>query len=173
MQLLSGDSWSWTESFPDYSAVDYTCKVILKLKDNPAIVLTATASGTDFLYTILPTITNIPSGIYYYVIKMELKTGDHGVTTIEGSGLTSTIQVLPNLESNQDPRSPWRIIYDSLLDKVMQLANQTVSETEYNGRKFTFKNISELMMERDYAKMMMEVDEGIAGSQSPKIQESY
>lgn len=146
--LISGDAWSWIESFTEYSAANYDCKVILKYKTNAAIVITAGPSNTDFLFSVPSSSTDIEAGLYMYQIKVVLKE-DNSITTIE----EGTIQISANLESNQDPREYWVQVVDYLKDAYKKLCDNTMLEATYNGRTFKYRDRKELIMEIENAEI--------------------
>lgn len=138
-KLYSGDSWKWTESLTGYSAQNYTLKIIIKYQANPSIELAASASNDAFSFNINSTVTNIPSGLYNYQAKLINKATSEVLTYEEG-----TVSILANLSSNQDPRESWRVIYDNLMEVYRKLSMRETEVAEYNGRKFTYRNMLEL-----------------------------
>jgi len=163
LNIMSGDSWNWKESFNGYSSADYTCKVILKYKTNQPVILIADPDNSDFTFNIPPTTTNIPAGLYLYQIKTVRKEDSFTSTIEEG-----TIQIQANLESNQDPREYWAQVVDYLRDCYKKLCENTTSEATYNGRTFKYRDRLDLINELEGAEIKAGLSKPI-----PRITETY
>ena len=169
--LVAGDTWSWTESVPDYSAADgYTLKYAL-LKSGTRIVLTSTASGADHAFSIAATTTAAyAAGDYTFTAYVE-KTG--GIRYTVGSG---TVTVKPDLaaqSSGYDGRSQARKILDTLLAayETASSGRAFVAEYEIAGRHMKFNAKADWITEINYWKAQVEQEDranAIAHGDVPK-----
>ncbi len=146
LKLYSGDAWQWSESLSDYSPDDYDMKIVIKMGTNAAVIFSSQSSIINgekvFVFSANATKTNIPTGVYFYQIKLTNKTDLLTNTIAEGK-----ISVLANLESNQDPREYWLQVVEALQDIYLRLSKRETNESTYNGRTFKYRDLAALRAE--------------------------
>ena len=140
LTLYAGTKWSWTESPAVYVAPTYSLKIYIKLKNNAAIELTATADGSSHAFEVLPETTNITPGTYSY--QAQAFDVDGNMYLVEAG----TIAILPNLSVADDTREYWEQVADEAKTAYKTLAGQVAnSVTLSNGKSITYANRSELL----------------------------
>jgi hypothetical protein len=146
-----GESLEWTKSFSDYSAVDYTLTYYFRSALGAGFEKVATASGSDFLVSVLPTETDgMSAGVYQY----------HGILTAtnfkrvidEGS-----VTVLPSLENvtTIDTRSIYKITLDNIEAVIAKKATQDQLKYTIGTRQLERYSFTELMaLRKEYARLV-------------------
>lgn len=128
--LRAGDLWTWKESAPsDYPNSTYTLKYELQGLHSTRITLTATASGADYLFSILPSTskTYLP-GKYRYIKYFELtSTPANERKTIE----EGTLEILENIATTQggyDARSKLQKSLDQVDNAIVSYSVRPVDQ---------------------------------------------
>ena len=140
--LYNGTDWSWTETIEGRGPGDgWTLQLILKYKNNTALILTSNASGSSFLFEYSAAESALlPAGEYAYQFK---HCDDTQVKVLEFG--TVTIQAL--LSSAEDSRSDWKQVADNLMEVIKQLSTKECREVEWNNRKYSFNDLKTLRVE--------------------------
>jgi len=165
--ITAGDSASWTRSLADYSATDgWTLTyAFIKVKVPAApLLITATASGTDFLVSLTPADTQgWPAGEYNgqgYVTK-----GGDRYTVWQG-----TIEVLPDYVTAGavETRSVARRILDFIEASFEKIVQKQVVEATIEGVQLRFRTLKELQEARDYWLDKVNTEEAVAAGGAPR-----
>lgn len=141
LTLYAGTKWSWKEAPVGYLPPNYSLKIYLKLKNNPAIELTSTPDGIiGFDFAVEPGTTNITPGTYSYQAQAFNNAGE--MFFVEAG----TIAILPNLAVAADTREYWEQIVDEAKAAYKTLiSNPAQSITLSNGKSITYANRAELL----------------------------
>jgi hypothetical protein len=150
--INAGDKVAWTETLSDYPATSYTLAIDLRSKDRPPITITAAASETDYLITVLPAITNLwKSGIYQW--QAYIYTGTPPTFTNKITIERGTIEILPNLtifSASDDARSTAKLNLDMIEAVLSGDTSPNIMSYSIAGRSLSKWGRKELREERDY-----------------------
>lgn len=137
LQIQAGDTIIWTENFSDFPNTSWTAKFVLNMGPNAPIILDATNSGSDFLFTFARTLTaGIPHGVYDFSILCF-------ATTQRATGKTGIITILPDLAQAVVPSfaAAQVTLLQTAIATLSTGANQSVS---FNGQSFSKYDIASL-----------------------------
>lgn len=142
LTLYSGDIWSFSLSFPDYPLVDYDVEIQLNKPGYNALQIKSeaeeNASGEITFKKNSAVLNNNDGGNYSYRIIATSKE-DQNVTTLE----TGTIEIKPNFLKG-DARSYWQKTLENAKAAYKALTEKTVSHYSFEGRDFTYQDLSTL-----------------------------
>ena len=130
MQFEAGDTVIFTEAFADYAPGTYVATLVLNNRVAAATMITATTSGTLFLFTLSATVTAaITAGAYTYAIYAT--SGATRYTAKQG-----TINVLANLSATATPSFAQAQVtrLQTILAEFSATTKQSVS---FNGQSFS------------------------------------
>jgi hypothetical protein len=151
-QIRSGDTVKVKRSDigTDYPNTTYTAKFQARCFDHKVdtISITATADGSDYLFTFSSTATaTYHVGDWSFIVTVE--DGTNRITVDEG-----TIKVLQNIvtDNSTDPRSHARIVLDKIETLLEGKADSDVANYSINNRSLTKMSPDELLKWRDYYK---------------------
>ena len=150
----SGDTVLFTESFADYPNDTWTATLYLNAWNNTAATsVSATNSGTLFLFTLSATVTAaIASGTYEYAIVVS--SGSQKATPKQG-----VISVLPNFAAAQSLTFAQQQV--ALLQIAIAALNATTnSSVSFNGQAYSKANLSDYQRQLVYweARVIFERD---------------
>lgn len=166
-QFRSGDTYEWTESFPDYAATLYDAKAKL-VSSSGYQAFTAAGSGTT--YTFSPTISNLTPGNYQLAIYVELKSD----TTKRHTLIAVPVKVLQNLvapTSATDTRSTARIQLDKINETLTTIAGLPQQQVAAHMRNTMYRSLEEMMRVR--AMLMREVAQEEAAAAELSGEDTY
>jgi hypothetical protein len=140
--VVAGDTLTWKRSLSDYPATTWTLKYRL-INSAGKFDITAAASGTDHLVTVISTTSaTYTAGDYTWTAWVE-KTGER-VTV--GSG---TITIKPNIAAlnTLDGRTEAAKILDQLMAAYTSYtaSNGHVAEYEIAGRRMKYRSAAEIL----------------------------
>lgn len=141
-KLIVNSIWSLSET---------TCNKIIFYKDAGNQLTIESADVTSpYTFTIAAADNNKAPGMYIWQAFLD------GVYVDQG-----TIQLLPNLETSEDPRGQWMRIYQNLMNAIEALSTkQAESVSLYDGTQVTYKDLSKLVARAENAKAHMEIEIG-------------
>jgi hypothetical protein len=165
--ITAGDSAAWTRSLADYSASDgWTLSyAFIKVKVPAApLLITATASGSDFLVSLTPADTQFwPDGEYNgqgYVTKAGER---HTVWT-------GSLEVMPDYVTAGavETRSVARRILDFIEASFEKIVQKQVVEATIEGVQLRFRTLKELQEARDYWLDKVLAEDAVATGGGPR-----
>jgi hypothetical protein len=144
--LRAGDKWSWTDSF-EYPATLWT--LVHYFQGPNPFTASGSASGTDFVTTVLPAVsTDIVPGAYDWIARVTEVADATVVYTVAAGRLT----VENNLAtSTTDYRSFWRKVLDELEPVILGKAGTDQLSMSIGGRSLSRMNWDELLKVYDRA----------------------
>lgn len=161
-KLYAGDTWSWTETLPDFPASEYTAKIILKRNNAAAIIITASIVDDVFNFSYSSANTSaIPAGKYYYQY-VAVKSG------LDYYSASGYIEIYANiLTTASDMRGQWQQIHDNLLAvyNTMIADGKVEASVTMNGRSVTYDRAN-LIKEIQNAEMKAREENGEGGFES-------
>jgi hypothetical protein len=152
-QLVAGDIWQWkrTDLGTDYPNDSYTLKYSCRLENSGAteIEITASASGSDYLVSVIAATTAAYTAGFYHWQAYITRDSDSERVTI-GSGV---FEVFANKDAaTSDPRSHAKIMVDKIESLLEGRADADVSTYSIQGRSLTKLSIDDLIKWRNYYK---------------------
>jgi hypothetical protein len=162
LKLFAGDTWSWSETLPDYSPADYTAKIALKLNGANPVVITASIVDDTFAFSYSSANTSVLTpGLYFYQYIASKSGSDY----YSASGY---VQVYANiLTAASDMRGKWQQIHDNLLSfyNTMIADGKMEVSVSMNGRTVTYDRAN-LLKEIQNAEMKAREERGEGGLQT-------
>jgi len=154
-KFTAGDTVKWTKSLDDYPADLYALKYqIVPLSGGAPLIVSATATGTDYAITIsAATSAGYSSGDYrWYSSVTDIATGaerysiNHGDLTIDPDPTAATVA---------DLRSTARQIYDAINATILGEASNAQLKVTVDGDTLENKSTSDLLeMESRYRQLV-------------------
>jgi len=142
-QFEAGDTVIFTENFADYSPSSYTGTLVFNNSVAAPTTVTATTSGTNFLFTI----TAAVSAAYapgQYTFAIYATSGATRYTAKSG-----VINILPNLTATATPSFAQAQV--TLLKTVLAEFNATTRQSvNFNGQSFSRASIKEYQHQLTY-----------------------
>jgi hypothetical protein len=147
----AGDSISWSVSFPDYPASDWTLTYTFLHDTLPKWTVTASADGPSFRVTIpAATSATYAPGTYYFVAGVsngsEQLTVDAGYVTVLPNPATAT-----TLDARSHAQKMLAIIEATLEGR----ATSTELEVELQGRRVRYYTPEELIKWHSHYRMLV------------------
>lgn len=139
--LFAGSDWSWSELLTDYPSTDYNFSIVIKNATADAIVLPGTANadgGFDFSKPAGETSLIIADE--YFAQGIVTKISDSTITVID----LENISITALLSANQDPRTYWKKVFDTVREAYLRLVNNETIEETYNGKTYKFADAGKL-----------------------------
>lgn len=159
LTLYAGDTWTWTESLPDYSPDDYTAKVVLKLNNANPITINASIVDGIFTFSYSSAYTqNLTAGTYFYQY----------IAVKDGSNYYSAsgyVEVRGNIQTAAtDMRGSWQQIHENLLAlyNTMIADGKVEVSVSINGRSVSYDRAS-LIKEIQNAETKANEERGLGG----------
>jgi hypothetical protein len=151
--LVSGDTWSWTESLGEYQAPTWTIKYYLRGPED--ITLSASDDGADHAFSVsASTTSDYEPGEYDWIARVDDGTT---FTTIAEGKLT----VKPNLATDDfEYRSFWRQVLDELEPVILGRAATDQLSMSIAGRSLQRMTWKELLEVYDRAKRTVSSEDG-------------
>ena len=142
-QFEAGDTVIFTESFPDYAPGTYTAALVLNNGAAAATSISATTSGTSFLFTLSASVTAaITPGDYTFAIYAT--SGSTRYTAKSG-----VVKVIPNLTATATPSFAQAQV--TLLQTVLAEFNATTrTSVSFNGQSFSRASVNEYQKQLTY-----------------------
>lgn len=155
--LRAGLTASWSRSFPNYPAGQWTLNYYLRGLTGQVINLTGTA-GTDLSHQInVPPATTASwqAGDYYYEAQVTDGTNKYLVE----QGKITILTDLSAVVGSYDGRSSAKIIFDALEAAISGMASAQVLSTSINGKSVQRMSLAEKIAARDrYAQIVKAED---------------
>ena len=151
--VVVGDfiQWKRTDLGTDYPNNLYTATYVARITGGGAneIVLTGTASGDDYLFTVdSVTSTDFAPGYYHWQLEI-VRNSDSNRIVVDRGVFTAIV----DLDVNQsDPRTHAEIMVAKIESLLSGKADADVSSYSIAGRSLTKLSFSELVEARDYYK---------------------
>lgn len=151
-ELVVGDYFQFKISTysTDYPNTDYTMRFVARIATGGSseIIITATASDDDYLFTAASSVTaDYDVGHYHYQIEIERNSDSNRVIVDRGE-----IDISTDYDNNVDPR----FHAEKMLSKIETIlegkADSDVSSYSINGRSLSKFSPNELLEWRDYYK---------------------
>jgi hypothetical protein len=151
--LVSGDTWSWTDSLADYPAP--TWQLVYHLRGPQPITLTSSDDGSDHLFSAAAATTGgYKPGTYEWSARV-----DDGTTFITVD--TGRVTVKPNFaNAAQEYRSFWRQVLDELEPVILGRAKTDQLSMSIAGRSLQRMSWDELLKVYDRAKLQVASEDG-------------
>lgn len=162
-KLFAGSTWSWQELLSDYPSTTYNLSIIIKNYTSNAIVLSGVANsdeGFNFSKSSAET-TNIAAGIYY-AQAVFTKKSDNTITVLD----LEDVNITALLSANQDPRTYWKKVFDTVRDAYLRLVNEEVTEVSYNGKTYKYQDAGKLRAIMNDAESRMQTENNPDGATS-------
>jgi len=141
----AGSTVLFTENFADYSVSSWTAKIYFVLGTAAPITVTATTSGTNFLFTLSEAITSsFTPGKYDYVIYVSSST--ERTTAKQG-----TVTVLQDMSKAREATAA-EIALAGIEAAINKLSSKVNSSVSFNGQTFTHNDLNSLTRARTYYK---------------------
>jgi hypothetical protein len=155
-QFRAGDTYSWEESFPDYSATLYSAKASI-IGAGGFQSFNAAGSGTTYTFT--PTITpTLPAGQYRLAIWVQL-TSD---ATKQYTQFDLPITLLANYAdatAASDTRSSARKALDALESAIQSAVLVPYSQLAAHMRTIGYRDLKEMFDTRDRLRAEVNAEE--------------
>ena len=151
--VVVGDfiQWKRTDLGSDYPNNLYTATYVARITGGGAneIVLTGTASGDDYLFTVdSATSADFAPGYYHWQLEI-VRDSDSNRIVVDRGVFTAIV----DLDVNQsDPRTHAEIMVSKIESLLSGKADADVSSYSIAGRSLTKLSFSELVEARDYYK---------------------
>lgn len=151
--VVVGDfiQWKRTDLGSDYPNNLYTATYVARITGGGAneIVLTGTASGADYLFTVASEDSaDFAPGYYHWQLEI-LRNSDSNRIVVDRGVFTAIV----DLDVNQsDPRTHAEIMVSKIESLLSGKADADVSSYSIAGRSLTKLSFSELVEARDYYK---------------------
>lgn len=151
-EVIVGDFFQFkvTDFSADYSNSLHTMRFVARIAtgNSSEIIVTATADGTDYLFTAASTVTeDYDVGHYHYQLEIEEDSSGNRVVVDRGE-----IDILTDFDNNVDPRHHAEIMLDKIESILEGKADADVSSYSISGRSLTKFSPEELVQWRDYYK---------------------
>ena len=142
-QFEAGDTVIFTENFPDYAVGTYTASLAMNNGVVAPTTVTATTSGTNFLFTITAAVSAAYTpGAYTFAIY-----ATSGATRYTAK--SGVINILPNLTATATPSFAQAQV--TLLKTVLAEFNATTRQSvNFNGQSFSRASINEYQKQLTY-----------------------
>lgn len=140
--ITAGDSASWTESLPDYSASDgWALSYVFRSGTQAAVTVNATGSGSEHSVSLSTTVTTPWASGEWYWQSYATKSGQRKTV---GSG---RIQVKPNFagSGNFDPRSRVKRTLDAIDACIEGTADRDERMLSVEGFSLELRSVAELL----------------------------
>ncbi len=135
----AGDTVAWTENFADFPNTAWTAKLAIEMGTSAPVVVDATNSGNDFLFTIPRTTSaGIPPGDYDFSIYCY----STGGALQRARAKTGTLTVLPDLTQALTPSFAEQQV-TALQTVLATFATTAYQSVSFNGQSYSRGNISE------------------------------
>ncbi len=139
-QFTAGDTVIFTETFQDYPATDWTAKLWLSLIGGTPFSISASASGSDFLFNIAETTTQAIVAAQYEFSEV-VTSNDN---TQRRTPKVGVVNILPNFAIAQTP-STAQAQLAAINDAITRLlASGEYSSTNFNGQSFSYADLDKL-----------------------------
>ena len=151
--VVVGDfiQWKRTDLGTDYPNNLYTATYVARITGGGAneIILTGTASGEDYLFTVESAdSTDFAPGYYHWQLEI-VRNSDSNRIVVDRGVFTAIV----DLDVNQsDPRTHAEIMVSKIESLLSGKADADVSSYSIAGRSLTKLSFSELVEARDYYK---------------------
>lgn len=165
-EFTRGLTASWTDSFTDYHATEWTLTYYFRGVGAGKDVV-ATADGSDFLVAMLPSVTDeFTAGTYSFDAVVDDGTDKHlvasGFVTVR-VGLATV-----NVSTTVETRSANQIILDKVRAIISGSLDKNVQEYTINNRQLKHYTLKELVeLEKHYAQKVAQEYEDGTGRKSP------
>lgn len=151
-ELVVGDFFQFkvTDFSADYSNSLHTMRFVARIAtgNSSEITVTATADGTDYLFTAASTVTeDYDVGHYHYQLEIEEDSSGNRVVVDRGE-----IDILTDFDNNVDPRFHAEIMLGKIESILEGKADSDVSSYSIAGRSLSKFSPEELVQWRDYYK---------------------
>ena len=151
-ELIVGDFFQFKVSTfsTDYPNDTHTMRFVARIATgaNSEIIVTATASDNDYLFTAASSVTaDYDVGHYHYQLEIERDSDSNRIVVDRGE-----IDVLTDFDNNVDPRFHAEIMLSKIETILQGKADSDVSSYSINGRSLNKFNPNELLEWRDYYK---------------------
>lgn len=163
--LFAGSDWSWTETLTDYPSDTYDLTILLKQPNADVITLSGAANsqaGFDFAKPSDETALLLEGE--YYAQALFIKKIGNTKTVLD----LEKIKINALLSANQDPRTYWQQIFDTVRAAYLRLVNNETIEETYNGKTYKFADAGKLRAIMNDAENRMD-SENNPGASTSKI----
>jgi hypothetical protein len=131
VELVAGDTWTWTVSLSDYSPQTYTLKYFLRGPSTLDLVAVADPSGSGYKLTATPTQTAaLLPGTYAWQLCVFQNTD----RTELARGTVQLVGDLQSADSGLDQRTFNRQMLDAIRAVMLGTASRKEAEYQINGR---------------------------------------
>jgi hypothetical protein len=139
--LFAGSDWSWSETLADYPSDTYDLTLLLKYPAIDVIILNGAAnvdSGFDFAKPSAETSLLIEGE--YFCQALIVKKSDSTKTVFD----LEKIKITALLSANQDPRTYWQLVFDTVKESYLRLVNNETIEETYEGKTYKYADAGKL-----------------------------
>ena len=149
-QLVVGDFFQFksTQFSSDYDNGLHTMRFVARIATGGSseIIITATASDDDYLFTAASSVTaDYDVGHYHYQLEIERDSDSNRIIVDRGE-----IDILTDFDNNIDPRFHAEIMLSKIESILEGKADSDVSSYSINGRSLSKFSPDELVQWRDY-----------------------
>jgi hypothetical protein len=160
----AGDTYSWEESFPDYSATLYSAKASII---GAGGFQTFNGAGSGTTYTFTPTITaTLPAGQYRLAIWVQL-TSDAAKQRTQFDIPITLLANYADAAAPSDTRSSARMALDALNAAIQSAVLVPYSQLAAHMRTIGYRDLKEMFDARDRLKAEVMAEEYDAVSDTP------
>jgi hypothetical protein len=161
VELVAGDTWSWTRDLGDFTADAWTATTYFENMDS-VFQVTATASGLTHSFTIAAATTaTYKPGRYGW----RLRVTDGSTSTTVESGLVEVL-VDPAKAGHHDTRTWARKTLEAIECFLLGNASTAQAAMSIQGRSISRWSLSELMKWRDQLRAEVRAEEAGSGAGS-------
>lgn len=144
-KLIAGADWSFEESIPDYSSVDYDAKYILKRGTDQPFEIDSVDQDSGFSFLVDATENgDLTAGFYVCTLQVISKTDETDFKNID----QDVVEILPNIQVVSDGRSFALKMVEKLQTQLLLLSDQVYNQIALeDGKSLILNKMNEVRNE--------------------------